>query len=173
MLILIAGLPGTGKTTFARSLAAALDMQHLNSDLVRNSLGKRGQYTSSDKISVYEEMLRKTEGYLKANQSVVLDATFYKKMYRRPFVALAKKYQTPIAWIEVSTAEETIRQRLEKKRPDSEADFEVYQKIKAEREPITESHLALWSDQLALEEMVKQAKAYLVKEGTENPVQPN
>ena len=168
MLILIAGLPGTGKTTLARSLADALGAQHLNSDNVRNTLEKRGQYEPLDKVSVYDELLRKTEAFLKKNQPVVVDATFYRKMYRRPFVALAKRYNIPLAWLEVSAAEEIIRQRLEKKRVDSEADFEVYQKIKAEREPISESHLTLFSDRSSVEEMVEQAKEYLKMKETES-----
>ena len=37
--ILICGLPGSGKTTFARELAARLDAQHVNGDAVREAAG--------------------------------------------------------------------------------------------------------------------------------------
>lgn len=39
MLIIVTGLPGTGKTTFAEAFAQKGHFIHLNSDLIREALG--------------------------------------------------------------------------------------------------------------------------------------
>lgn len=161
MLTIIIGLPGTGKTTFAKALAAATDAHHLNSDIVRHTLGKQGMYDVNSKAAVYQELFDRTENYLADHQRVVLDATFYKEILRKPYRQLGEKYDITTRWIELRAAEEEIKKRVGKKREYTEADFEVYKKIKASYEPIEAAHLVLWSDQLAVDEMVEKALEYL------------
>lgn len=59
-LVLVVGLPGTGKSTFSRALAAELGARHLNSDVIRVETGLRGKYTPEDKAKVYEELRKRT-----------------------------------------------------------------------------------------------------------------
>lgn len=160
-LILVVGLPGTGKTTFARALSTAIEARHLNSDIVRHDAGKRGHYDSASKAAIYNEMLGRTEDFLKNHQPVVIDATFYKNIFRSPYQLLGEKYDVDVKWIEIKADEEIIKERVNKKREYSEADFEVYKRIKKDYEPLEMTHLILWSDQLSVEEMVSKAKAYL------------
>lgn len=161
-LIIVVGLPGTGKTTFARALASEIESKHLNSDIVRNSLGKRGQYDVTSKAAVYNEMLNRTEEALSRRQSIIVDATFYKEILREPYVKLAEKYDLHAKWIELRASDETVKERVGKKRTFSEADFEVYRKIKEDFEPLDMGHLILWTDQIPLDEMVEKAKEFLV-----------
>ena len=44
ILLVVFGLPGTGKTTFARALAARLGLPHFNTDIIRAELGRKQQY---------------------------------------------------------------------------------------------------------------------------------
>ncbi|MEZ5044558.1 MAG: ATP-binding protein [Saprospiraceae bacterium] len=164
MIILVAGLPGSGKTTFAEALADSLGASHFNTDKIRIALGKTGQYDNATKILVYEQLLAQIRKVLKKKQSVIVDATFYKKALRQPYIALAHQFVTPIKYIEIKASEAVIQQRMQSKRKYSEADFEVYQNIKKQYEPITEPHFVLWSDQLSLAEMVEKAKAFLIIE---------
>ncbi|MDX1940683.1 MAG: ATP-binding protein [Saprospiraceae bacterium] len=160
-IIMIIGLPGTGKTTFAESLAKSLGAVHLNTDIIRDTMGKRGQYDLTTKTSIYEELLKLTEEHLQNKRSVAVDGTFYQKKLRIPFDELAKKYQIPIFWMEIRANEDIIRTRVNKRRAYSEADFEVYLKIKSQYEPLEAPNLELWSDQLELSDMVEQAKNYV------------
>lgn len=160
-LIAVTGLPGTGKTTFASALAAALGVKHINSDMVRHSLGKKGQYDRDAKAAVYDELLKQTEEYLKNRISVIVDSTFYKEELRKPYKDLSLKYTIPIKWIELKTDEKIIKNRVNKKRKYSEADFEVYLLIKQQWEPLTDHHLILQSDQLSTEKMMHQTLEYL------------
>ena len=161
MLILIIGLPGTGKTTFAQALASAIDAQHINSDRIRKQLGKRGLYDTASKKAVYDDMLRRTTQYIKESKDTIVDSTLYKRSIREPFLQLAAHFKIPLRIIELKAAEKTIQERVRIDRPYSEADFAVYQKIKAAYEPPLEDHLELWSDQMTLEEMVEVAKEYI------------
>lgn len=160
-LILVAGLPGTGKTTFARALASSTGAEHLNSDMVRDALGMRGKYDPTTKATVYQEMLRRTEAHLAEGRDTIVDATFFKENLRKPYIGLGNSYAKAVRWIELKASEKTIKKRTGEKRGFSEADFNVYQKIKADYEPLEQGHLVLWSDQLTIDEMVGKAQEYL------------
>ena len=61
MLILISGLPGSGKTTLASAFSAKTGAHHLNSDLLRQELGLMGHYDPKDKEKVYASLLDQTK----------------------------------------------------------------------------------------------------------------
>lgn len=162
MLVIITGLPGTGKSTLAAALAAELKAHHLNTDRIREELNLKGQYDPRTKKRIYEVMLQRTEELIKEAQTVILDATFYQQKLRNRFLRLSNRLGSEIRWIELRAKEEAIRERVNKKRRYSEADFEVYQKIKGLYEPLEQAHLVLWSDELSVEEMTKRAKDFLM-----------
>jgi predicted kinase len=164
MLLAIAGLPGTGKSTFAKALAQALKADHWNTDIIRDALNLRGQYDVPTKEKIYAEMLLRTAATLEQEKTAVVDATFYKASLRKKYEDLAKRLQLPICWIEIKAAEDVIRGRVQQKRQYSEADFEVYLKIKAQFEPIEQAHLVVWSDQMKIEEMVQLALQHTKKQ---------
>lgn len=160
-IIMVTGLPGTGKSTFAAALAQAMGGRHLNTDIIRYVLGKRGQYDADTKALIYAEMLRQTTLALERQEKVVIDGTFYQRKLRLPYIAIAKKYNVPIHWLEISADEQIIRTRVSKRRTYSEADFDVYLKIKSEYENLDAPHLDLRSDLLGIPEMVEKARAYV------------
>lgn len=154
-LILISGLPGSGKSTVAKAYVSRYGGAHINSDLIRRELGLRGHYLPGDKARVYAAMLDRTEAVLAAGGSAVVDSTFYRKAIRQPFEALALRLGVPVFRIEVRAREETIRRRLQAPRPDSEADFAVYETIRDAYEPWEIPFLTLWTDADPLEAVVE------------------
>ena len=162
-LILIAGLPGTGKSTVARALVEHYGGLHINSDLLRNALNMRGHYRPDDKEKVYQEMLERSRLGLLNGQSVVVDSTFIRENVRTPFEAVAQSCGVPFFWVEMLANEDSIRQRLEKPRADSEADFSVFLALRAQNEPLQTPHLALWSDKMSLEDLVKSIYDYTLQ----------
>jgi len=161
MLILISGLPGSGKSTLARAYVARHGGVHINSDLIRGELGLRGHYRPGDKEKVYAAMLAKTRSVLSKNGTAVVDSTFFRSDIRAPYEELAASTGTPLYCIEVRAQEATIRQRLLTPRPDSEADFAVYEKIRDQYEPWSDVHLTLWSDAMPLEQLVEALHRYI------------
>jgi predicted kinase len=159
-LILIAGLPGTGKSTVARAYVHRYGGMHVNSDLLRDMLDLRGRYAPADKELVYAEMLDCTRRSLAEGHDAVVDSTFYLRSIRAPFEELARSCGAPFFWVVIRAGENNIRDRLKVPRPDSEADFLVFLDIRDRQEPIETPHLELWSDEMTLEDMVEAIHRY-------------
>lgn len=161
MLILVTGLPGSGKTALAGAYAEASGALHLNSDLLRRELGLTGQYRPEDKQRVYDTLLERARTALLSGRSVIVDSTFYRESIRRPFIELAQACGSRLRWVEVKADENTIRERVSRPRPDSEADFAVYERIRDLYEPLAGDHLVLWSDNETPEHQLSALRRYL------------
>lgn len=160
MVVIVFGLPGSGKSYFASRLANRIDAEYINSDRLRKEMFKMRTYSKQEKESVYQTMLRKMKEDVAQNKNVVLDATFHKKQTRKPFMK-EMKTKGGIYFIEIVAEERIIRDRLKKKRRYSEADFKVYKIISSENEPLRESHLVLQSTNSNIKEMLGKAVDYL------------
>ena len=163
ILIIVFGLPGTGKTTFATELAKELKVVHFNTDMIRHKLGKSGQYDVQTKSVIYQEMLRLTESELKNGHSVIVDGTFYKKSLREQYEKLADNYAATVKRIEMRASETIVLERLSRERRYSEADQMVYHIITGEFEAEEKPVQVLYSDQQEIREMVEEALAYIRK----------
>lgn len=160
MVIIVFGLPGSGKTFFATELAKQLGYMHLNTDIVRKEMNTDG-YFDEDRKKVYDRMLELGEEYLENKKNLILDGTFTKKAFRREAEEKFKRYNHKIVYIEIKAEEKIIQERVSKKRPFTDADFNVYKKLKLEYEPLDHVHLTLWSDVMALPEMIEKARTYI------------
>jgi predicted kinase len=160
-LVIVCGLPGTGKTTFAAALAHTIHAIHLNTDRIRHAMGRQGQYSIALKSAIYDSLLLRSKEALLAKKNIVLDGTFYKRKFRKAFIQLSNEMHTPIHWIEITASDQSIRERVSKSRPYTEADYSVYQKVKSEFDPLPTERLVLDSDLHTLEEMVKMAERYI------------
>ncbi len=164
MIVVVFGLPGTGKSFFAERLAARINARYINSDRLRKKMFVERTYSEDEKRLVYDEMLTQMYEAMEQNEALVLDATFYKEELRRKFVNQAGN---KISFIEVKAEEAIIEERLRAKRKDSEADFAVYQQVGSEFEPMTEPHLVLYSSNDNINQMVDSALTYLKSKNDE------
>ncbi len=162
MLLLIAGLPGTGKTTVARAFAVLSGATHLNSDTLRRELGLMGHYAPEDKEKVYNMLIQCAREALLRGDTVVVDSTFFRENIRTPFRALAAECGVPLRWVEVRAGEQILRERLSRPRPDSEADFRVYEKIRDQFEPLPADRLIINTDTETPESAAAKIQQYLL-----------
>jgi predicted kinase len=160
MVVIVLGLPGSGKSYFASQFAGMINAEYINSDRERKKLLANSTYTEEEKLAVYKNMLIKMKQLLHQKKDLVLDATFYKDDIRQEFLREAKG-DVDLILIEVRAEESVVRDRLKKPRSDSDADFEVYIKIKKQWEPLVEEHLVLFSTDNNILDMLQKAGDYM------------
>ncbi len=157
MLIAMAGLPGTGKSTLAQSIARETTGVVLNKDTVRASLfppemieysTEQDDFCMSILFQVATYLLRK-----KPDQYILLDGRTFSHRYQiNAILELAEQLETPLKIIECVCSDETARQRLEAsvkakgEHPADNRNYELYLSIKARFEPILEPKLVVDTD---------------------------
>ena len=156
MIVIVMGLPGSGKSYFASRLSKAIHADYINSDGLRKKMIAHRTYSLKEKELVYNEMLKQVRQASKQNKNLVLDATFYKNEIRNKF-----RQEAEIIFIEIIAGETLIKERLQSARKDSEADFTIYKIIRQQWEPMEQPHLILQSTNDNIEDIVEKAVKYL------------
>ena len=116
-LIIITGLPGTGKTTLGKKLAEGLKLPFICKDdikeLLFNGLGWQDREWSK-KIggSSYDLLYYITESLLKAEKSLIIETNFNPKFANQKFLDLKEKYDFVPLQIRCITDGEILLERF-------------------------------------------------------------
>lgn len=167
MLILMAGLPGTGKSTLSRLLASEQSGSIIDKDRVRAALFDPPDIEySSEQDEFCARVMLKVAGYLFRKdpaRKVFLDGRTFSRSYQLSrATGYASALGQPWRILECVCSEEKARQRLGQDRlhPAANRDFGLYLAVKARFEEITLPKVVINTDQ-PLEACVKQAKLAL------------
>lgn len=157
MLIMLAGLPGTGKSAIARQLARLLPAIVLDKDQIRAALfpPERISYTSIQDDFCLDVMLQTAKQLLhqQPNQPVILDGRTFSRRYQVEHVEQhARQLDVPLMIIECICSDATARERLtrdaaEGRHVAANRSYTLYQEIKARFEPIREPKIVVNTDQ--------------------------
>jgi predicted kinase len=167
-LVVLSGLPGAGKSHFARELAKRVPFLVLGSDRLRKALVSHPQYDREEHIRVFAACHRLVEELLKEDYRVIFDATNLTEGFRQPLYDIAERLETPLTLVRLTAPGEVIRRRLDERaaglRSDSysDADWLVYCRLSPGEEPIKRPHFVVDSSQdisPALEEIVRLAES--------------
>ena len=165
VLIAMAGLPGTGKSTLASRLAAELGGVMLCKDVVRAELFAAVDYSREQDNAAVAAMYAKARDIV--GRPVIIDGRTFSKAYQvRDLFAAAEVMGESPRIIECVCSDEVVRERIERDRksdthPAGNRDFELYLKVKSHAEPLTVPRLVLDTGTLSLDECVAKALAYL------------
>ena len=111
-LLMLAGLPGAGKSTFAREVTSRCPFLPLESDRLRKALVGQPQYTPDEHRRVFRACHRLLDELLGQGYPLLFDATNLTERNRRPVYAIARKRGVPFAIAVVTAPSEIVRQRL-------------------------------------------------------------
>jgi predicted kinase len=152
-LIVVSGLPGTGKSFFCRKLAERLSFLILTSDTLRKILFPSPKYKESENKRLFSACHVLIEELLSKGMPVVFDATNLLEHHREYLYHAAERAGAKLILVWIEAPPEVVRQRLLAREEaaipqyDSEAGWEVYNKMKPRREKISRNHLVVDTSQ--------------------------
>jgi len=156
MIILMAGLPGTGKTTLARALVQRTQGALISKDEIRAAIFSPEdlEYSTDQDDFVMEVMLDAARFLLRENPArhVFLDGRTFSRGYQieRVFEVAAELGQS-CRILECVCSDESARRRLDLEpdpsHPAHNRTFALYQKVKARFEPIVRDKTTISTDE--------------------------
>lgn len=152
-LIVVSGLPGTGKSFFCRKLVERLSFLILTSDTLRKILFPSPHYKESENKRLFFACHVLIEELLRRGIPVIFDATNLLEHHREYLYRAAERAGAKLILVWIEAPPEVVRQRLLAREKaaipqyDSEADWEVYNKMKPRREKISRNHLVVDTSQ--------------------------
>jgi uncharacterized protein len=123
-LILVMGLPGTGKSTVARGVAHEAGFRLISSDRTRKALAGLGEearagadfgegiYTGEWSDRTYDALLAEVEEGLFRGERVLVDATFREEARRERFLGIARSHGVRALALECRAPPDVVRDRL-------------------------------------------------------------
>lgn len=145
--VAVSGLPGSGKSYFCRHLALRMPFVILQSDVLRRVLFPTPQHTPAESARLFRAVRFLIAELLKKGEPVILDATNLSEHHRELLYHIADTSGAKLIMIRVMAPASVIKQRLEGRSrgvdPEdrSDADWEVYRKMKLGVDRIRRQHL--------------------------------
>jgi predicted kinase len=144
LIVVVCGLPGVGKSTLAGDLAPLINAVILSSDKIRKELFSKPIYSKQELKLIYDIIILLAKYLYRAGINCIIDATFNKEKSR---TELKNKLLLPIEElriVECICSEDAVVSRLKSRKNDySDANLQVYKRMKKYYEPILEDHIVI------------------------------
>ncbi len=166
-LVVLVGLPATGKTRLAEELRSRTGAVVFESDALRRILFRRRTYSAEESRRLFAAIHAAAEQLLSEGVSVILDATNLIRTERAPLYDIAERATARTVLVEVTAPDRVVRQRLSRRQKAgvsrSEAGIGVYERMRLRADEIRRPHYAVDASQKSapvlaaiVEEMTRQ-----------------
>lgn len=148
-LLMLSGLPGTGKSYLARRLSERLRAPVIESDMVRKTLFPQPSYSADESAVVHWVSRLLIKKLLARGVPVILDATNLIESQRELIYRLAEQAEARLVIVQIVAPPEVVRERLERRlvqrEPEdiSDATWGVYRRMAERQQPIRRPHLVV------------------------------
>lgn len=170
MIVVMAGLPGSGKSALAARIAVSLPARVLDKDTIRAALFPPDEieYSSAQDDFCMHVMMDVAAFVLRRDPArhIIVDGRTFSRGYQLAcWRSLAAELGVPIKVIECVISDETARARLERdvsegRHVAANRDYAMYLAVKARAEPVQGPKLVIDTEQ-ELDACTCQALAYL------------
>ena len=139
-LVILSGLPGTGKSYFANQLTAHINSAIVGSDRTRKLLISKPVYSKSEHARIFAICHRLIEDLLSQGYVTIFEATNLTAKSRLPLQTIASKLNIPTLCLVFTAPEDLIKKRLMDRTSNldnssySDADWAIYSKLKPSQE---------------------------------------
>ena len=143
-LVVLVGLPGSGKTHLARELSRRSGAAVLESDAIRRMLFRERRYSRWEHRRVFAAIHGAIDALLAAKALVIDDATNLAERERTPLYVMAERHGAALFVIHVVAADDVTHERLVQRTSgeasNSEAGLSTYERMRRRIEPISRPH---------------------------------
>lgn len=149
VFVVVAGLPGAGKSYFSRMLAERLPSVIVESDALRKVLWPEPTYSTPESQRLFSACHRLIEELLREGTSVILDATNLQERHRERLYRIAEQLRVKMILVWVEAPPDVVRERLRLRsrgadpQDHSEADWGVYRGMREKAERIGRGYFAV------------------------------
>lgn len=151
VLIVVSGLPGSGKSYFSRRVSERVPIIIVETDAMRKVLFSSPIYSAAESSRLFKACHALIEGLLRKGNSVLFDATNLVEHNREHLYAIADKSDAKLIIVRVEAPLAVVSERLRKREngdtdisvDNSTADLSVYRRMVKSVEPIRRNHFAV------------------------------
>jgi predicted kinase len=142
--VVLAGLPGSGKSTVAEGLRSRTGCVVLESDAIRALLFKRPDYSADESRRLFAAIHEAIAALLADGASAVLDATNVAESERAPLYEIAERAGARLILLQVTAPDREVRRRLGLREANgggaSTANEIVYERMRSRVEAMQRPH---------------------------------
>jgi len=148
-LIVLSGLPGSGKSYFSHQLSQRLPAAIVESDALRKCLYASPTYSAEESARLFDLIHSLIDHLLALGVPVILDATNLAERKREHLYHIAQRRGAKLVLVRVEAPPAAVKARLEGRErgvnpeDQSEADWQVYQRMRDSAEQIRHPHFAV------------------------------
>jgi predicted kinase len=151
VLILMSGLPGSGKSFLSEQVCAELPCVIIESDRVRKVLFPQPTYSAAESAIIHRTCRQLMRHLLKKGVRVIFDATNLVEFQRELLYSLAERCGAQLLIVRTVAPEAIVRKRLEHRQAirgsTSDADWQVYRRMSQSEQPIRHPYLCIDTSQ--------------------------
>ena len=152
-LLVISGLPGSGKSYFCRKLTELLPIVVLETDTLRAVLFERPTYNGAENARLFRAVHSVLDILLIQKRCVAIDATNLIRRHRKRLYRIAEDQGAALVVVGMAAPEPVIRQRLRQRIANrqsqlddgdrSDAGSDVYDRMRRTEQAITREHIVV------------------------------